>query len=78
VSPRGSTAGGVPDAIADFLKTRPDGATMKEIADTIQARRSVPRHSIRSAVFQNADGHGRKLFVIDRRGQGRSLYRLAD
>jgi hypothetical protein len=40
---------------------------MKEIADTIQARRSVQRHIIRSAGFQNADGRGRKLFVIDRR-----------
>jgi hypothetical protein len=76
MSPHGSTVGGVPDALVRFLRTRPDGATMKEIADTIQARRTVPRHSVRSAVFQNAEGKGRNLFAIERRSHGRSIYRL--
>jgi hypothetical protein len=60
MSPRGYTSGGNPQAVADFLKTRPNGATMKEIADTIQARCGSPRHSIRSAVLMNADGKGER------------------
>jgi hypothetical protein len=78
MSPRGFVAGGIPEAVVAFLKTKPNGATMKEIADAIEARRDAPRHSIRSAVFQNADGKGRALFEVDRSGGvTKAIYRLA-
>lgn len=67
-------AGTLPADIADYLGGRSDPATIEEIAAALrQVRRSpVLRHSVRSAIYQHADGHGSNLFV--RTGRGR--YRL--
>ena len=57
--------------IADYLRKKPGGATIKEIAEALSKVRRSPvlRHSVRSAIYQHADGQGENLF--QRTGRGR-------
>ena len=61
--------------IAEYLKGKPDGATMPDIVKAVQRRRgSVLPHSVRSAVYSHLD-KGENVF--ERIGQPRrSRYRL--
>jgi hypothetical protein len=75
--PTNPRQGSTTSAVVDYLQSKPNGATMKEIADTIGARRDVQRHSIRSAVLSHVEGKGMGIFRQERpAGGGRAIYRL--
>jgi hypothetical protein len=55
--------GTIVDAVLIFLEDQPDGATMREIGESVRSRRGfVPQHSIRSAVYSHLDNEGERLF----------------
>lgn len=65
-------------AVVEFLRKRPQGATMAEIADAVMAQKAVQRHSVRAAVLSHVQGRGRELFVQEKpAGGGRNVYKLA-
>lgn len=57
--------------IEDYLRGKRAGARIGEIAGGLaNVRRSpVLRHSVRSAIYQNLEGSGHRLFVRMERGR---------
>ncbi len=63
--------GSIPADICDFLRDRPDGASIGEIAAALsEVRRSeVLRPSVRSAIYQHREQTGEGLFRQVSRGR---------
>jgi hypothetical protein len=64
-------AGSIPADIVAFLRNRPDGATIEEIAAALnEVRRfEVRRPSVRSAIYQHLDRAGEGCFRRVSRGR---------
>ncbi len=64
-------AGTIAADASAYLKRKRGDASLQEIADALGEVRRTPvlRHSVRSSIYQHADGKGADLFV--RVGRGR-------
>jgi hypothetical protein len=63
--------GSIPADIVAYLKVRQSAATIQEIVDYLDdvRRFQVPRHSVRSALYQHLNGQGEDLFARKARGR---------